>query len=121
MRDVFYRRVGCAMRFEMALGTQKNIEFFDNVHRKPDSARLIHDGAFDVLAYPPRSISGKTKTALGFEFFQRVDQAQIALFDQIQKRHTAVHIVFGDIHHQPQIAFNHALARLEIALLHQAR
>ncbi len=91
------------------------------MHRQADGARLVHDGALDVLPDPPRSVGGKAEAAFRIEFLQRVDHTQIAFLDQIKQRHAAVRIMLGDVHHQPQIVFDHFLARLEITLFGKAR
>lgn len=91
------------------------------MHRQPYRARLVHDGALDVLADPPRGVGGKPEAAFRVEFLERVDEAQIALFHQIEQRHAAVQVVLGDVHDQAQIALDHDLPRLEVAQPHPAR
>ena len=100
----------------MALCPQHQIEVLDHMHRQPYGARLVHDGAFDVLAYPPGGVGGETEAALGIELVQRMHQSQIALLHQVKQRHVAVEVVFGDIHHQAQVALDHFLSRGEISL-----
>jgi hypothetical protein len=45
-----------------------------------------------------------------------VDQTEVALLHQIEQGQPAVGVVLGDVDHQPQIALDHGLARLEIPL-----
>ena len=75
-----------AVRLQMTQRTQDDIELLDHVRWQPNRPRLIHDGAFDRLPYPPRRIGGEAKPALRVELFQGVDQAEIAFFDQIGER-----------------------------------
>ena len=46
-----------------------------------------------------------------------MNQPEVALLDQVKKRDTAVGIVLGDVHHQPEIVLDHLLTLLESASL----
>jgi hypothetical protein len=113
--------VGATFAVEPAHGAQNDVEFLDQVDRQTHRARLIHDRAFDILANPPRGVSRKTEAALGIEFFQGVDQAQVALLDQIVERQSAVQVMPRDTHHQAQVGLDHALARMKISGMGAAR
>ena len=63
---------------------QINIEFFDDVDRQTNRASLIHQTAFDRLTNPPGGIGREAEPTLGIELFNGSNQAQIALFHQIQ-------------------------------------
>jgi hypothetical protein len=91
------------------------------MHRQADGARLVHDRALDVLADPPGGVGGKAEAAFRVEFLQRVDQAEVALLDQVEQRNAAVQVVLGDVHDQPQVVLDHLLPRLEIARPRGAR
>ena len=104
----------CVSRWRWA--RRINVEFLDDVHRQTDGARLVHDRALDVLADPPGGIGGEAEAAFRIEFFQRVNQAEVALFHQVEQGKPAVGVVLGDVDHQPQVALDHVLPRLEIAL-----
>ncbi|MPM94374.1 hypothetical protein SDC9_141520 [bioreactor metagenome] len=86
------------------------------MHRETDRARLVHDRTLDVLADPPGRIGGKTEATLGVELFQCVNQAEITLLDKIQQRDAPIQIVLGNIDHKAQVALDHGLSGLEIAL-----
>src|SRR5687767_7480439 len=86
------------------------------MHRQTNSARLIHDAAFDVLPYPPGRVCGETKTAFGIEFIQSVHHPHIAFLDEIQQSDTVIRIVLGDTHHEPQVALDHSLSGIEVVL-----
>ena len=51
----------------------------------------------------------------------RVNQAEIAFFDQVEQRNAAIEVVLGDIHHQAQVVLDHFLPRREIAGARPAR
>jgi hypothetical protein len=44
-----------------------------------------------------------------------VDQAQVALLDQVVERQSAMQVMPGDAHHQAQVGLDHVLAGMEIA------
>jgi hypothetical protein len=68
-----------------------------------------------------RCIGAEAKAALDIEFFQRMDEAQVAFLDQVGQRETAVRVVLGDADDQAQVVLDQPLARLEIAGGHGAR
>src|ERR1019366_5208420 len=71
--------------------------------------------------YPPRRIGREAKPALRVEFFQSVDQSEIAFLDQIGERQAAIEVVLGDTDDEPKIVLDHLLPRLEIAIAIRAR
>src|SRR5699024_12801683 len=46
---------------------------------------LVRDGAGDGLADPPGGVGGKAETAGTVKLFGRLDQADVALLDQVQE------------------------------------
>ncbi len=105
----------------MALRAQHLIQFANHVHRQAHGTRLVHDRALDALADPPRGIRRKTEATRRIEFFDRMHQAEIAFFDQIEQRHAAIQIALRDADDQPQIALDHDLPRFELARLGKTR
>jgi hypothetical protein len=69
---------------------------FDHVHREPDRACLIGDGAGDCLASPPRGIGGKLLASAIVELVHRFHQTDVALLDQIEELQSAAAVLFGD-------------------------
>ncbi|MCY1305630.1 hypothetical protein D9M69_520490 [compost metagenome] len=53
--------------------------------RQTDGPGLAHDGPFDGLANPPGRIGREAKAPFRIEFFHRVDEPQITLFDQVEQ------------------------------------
>ena len=97
----------------MPEGTKDEIDFLDHVHRKTNGARLIHDRTLDALPNPPGGIGRETEATLGVEFLDRVDQAEIALLDEVKQGNTAIEIVLGDVNHEAQVVLDHLLPRQE--------
>jgi hypothetical protein len=96
------------------------VEFLHHMHRQADGARLVHDGPLDVLADPPGGIGRKAEAAFRVELVQGVDQAEVALLDQVEQRHAAIEVMLGDVHHQAQVVLDHLLSRRLVALSGQA-
>jgi hypothetical protein len=84
MSNILCPWVLSGMRFQMACSLQNDVQVLNDMHWQTDCARLIHDAAFDVLAYPPSSIGRKPEATLGIEFFQRVHHSHIPFFNQVQ-------------------------------------
>ena len=89
--------------------------------RQADGAGLVHDGPFDGLANPPRRVGGEAETPFRIELLHRPDQPQVALLDQVEQGQAAVDIAPGDLHHQAQVAFDHAPTPSRIAPLREPR
>ena len=119
--NAFHGRLTPIGRFKMAHGAQNDIDFLDDMHRQTDCPGLVHDAALDTLANPPGGVGRETKTTLGIEFLQRMNQAEIALFDQIEQRNAAIQVVLGNIDHQAEIVLDHFLARRKITGPHAPR
>src|SRR5664280_1607024 len=86
--------------------------------RKPNSTRLIGDGAGDGLAYPPGGIGGKSEALMHVILLDRLHQAEIALLDQIEESDTSAHITLGNAYHKARIGFNDLFASQD-AILHE--
>lgn len=106
---------------EFAGGSQVDIELFNDVDRQANGAGLVHDRPFNRLADPPGGVGRETEAAFGVELLDSPDQAQVALFNQVQQRQATIDIAPGNFHHQPQVAFNHAFAPGRVATLRQPR
>src|SRR5574343_1339885 len=115
-RNPLNRRITLICRLQMAHGAQDDIDFLDNMHRQTDRPRLVHDATLDILAYPPSCISREPEPALRIKFLQSMDQTEVSLLDQVKQWNAPVQIVLGNVHDQPQIVLDHALARGKITL-----
>ena len=74
-----------------------------------DGAGLVGDGPGDGLPDPPGGVGGEF-VALGVvEFLYCLDQAQVALLDQIQEQHAPAHIALGDGDHQTEVGLRQLL------------
>ena len=88
---------------ELTGDTDDLVDGLHHVNGDPDGTGLIRDGAGDGLPDPPGCVGGEL-VALGIiELFNGLDEAQIALLNQVQKQHTAAHIPLGNGHHQTEV------------------
>ena len=91
------------------------------MHRNTDGTRLVRDGSRDRLANPPGSIGTEFITLAVIKLFHCLDQTQVALLDQIQKKHPTSYIPLGNTYYKTQIRFCKTLFRVSIPLFHLLR
>src|SRR5262249_59635405 len=82
---------------------------------------LVGERARDGLPDPPRRVGRKPRAALGVEFFDRAQQAEVALLDEVWQRQPAIEIAPRDLHDQAQVRFDHSLLGRLVAGAHTAR
>ncbi len=112
-RDVTPIRL--AMHLQVAQRAQHHIELLHDMGRKPDGPRLIHDCALDRLADPPGGVGREAEAALGIELVERVNEPQVAFFDQVREREPSVGVVLCDADDEAQIVLDQRLPRGKIA------
>ena len=88
------------------------------MHRNTDGTRLVCDGSSDRLSDPPGGIGTEFVALAVIKLFHCLDQTQIALLDQIQKKHPPPHISLGNTHHKTQIRLRKTLFRVGVTLFH---
>ena len=91
------------------------VDGLHHVHGDADGAGLVRDGAGDGLADPPGGVGGEL-VALGVvKLLHRLNEAQVALLNQVQQHHAPAHIAPGDGHHQTEVGLGHAALGLLIS------
>ena len=80
--------------------------------REPDRAAGVGDAAGDRLADPPRGVGGELEALAPVELLHRVDQAEVALLDQVEQRQPDGLVLLGDGHHQAQVGLDERVGRL---------
>ena len=94
---------------ELAGNPDDLVDGFHHVDRNADSPGLVGDGPGDGLANPPGGVGGEF-IALGIvELLHRLDQAQVALLDEIQEQHAPPHVPLGDGNHQTEVGLGQLL------------
>ena len=80
-----------------------------HVHGQPDGSGEVRHGARDRLLDPVVRIRGEAAAVLRIELLHRRDQPERSLLDQVLDVDAAVHILFGDRDHQPEVGRDHAI------------
>ena len=83
------------------------------MHRDADGAGLIGDGAGDGLTDPPRCVGGEAEAAVAVELLRRLDQADVALLDQVEEGQIVADVLLGDGDHQTEVRFAQAAAGVQ--------
>src|SRR5699024_8187517 len=84
----------------------------DHVHRYAYGSRLVSYSAGDGLAYPPGRV-GRELVALGVvELLDGLDEAEVALLDEVEKQHAAADIALRYRDDKAQVGLGHALLGL---------
>src|SRR5919201_984291 len=94
---------------------------FTDVEGQPDRGRLILRGPLHRLPDPPGRVGRELVAAPPVELFGRADEAERALLDQVEERHTLVAVALGDRHDQTQVRADHRVFRLRVAALDPLR
>jgi hypothetical protein len=95
----------------VALGLGQPVLGVDHVHRQPDLAPLVGQRAADRVADPPAGVGREAKALLVVVALDRLDEAEVALLDQVGERHAAVVEAAGDADDQPQVGLHEGIAR----------
>ena len=82
-----------------------------DMDRQPDRPRLVADRAQHGLTDPPGRIGRELEAAAVVELGDRPHQADVALLDQVQKRHPAALVLLRDRDHQAQVRLGHPAPR----------
>ena len=97
---------------------QDLVDGLHHMDRNPDGPGLVGNGPADGLTNPPGGIGGEFITLGIIELLHGLNQAHIALLNQIQQLHAPAHVPLGNGHHQPQIGFGHLMAGFLVAVGH---
>ena len=104
-RQFFIGRLTPDVLLEPPRDPRQLVDRLDHVHRDADGARLVGNRAGDRLSDPPRGVRAELIALAELELLDRPHQADVALLDQIQQRHTAADVLLGHRHDEPQIGF----------------
>ena len=85
------------------------VDRLDHVDGDADGPGLVGNGAGDGLADPPSSVC-RELIALGVvELLHSLDEAQVALLNEVQEQHTAAHIALGEGDDQTEVGLGQVL------------
>src|SRR5262245_18837322 len=112
LRDLFRGRLAAELLHQRARRTNQLVDRLDHVHGDADRPRLIRNRAGDGLADPPRRVGRELVAAPVLELVDGLHQPDVALLDQIQELQTAVRVLLGDRHDEPQVRLDQFLLGL---------
>ena len=93
------------------------IDGLDHVDGYTYGTRLIGDSSGDGLSDPPCGV-GRELEALGIiELLNGLDEAEVALLDEVEEVHTASEIALRNTYDQSEVRFGKALFGADIALV----
>lgn len=113
---------GLAMEFgfQFAGGAFAQRDEFDHVGGDVDGLDGVDEGAFDGLLDPPGGVGAEARALGGVETFDGFEQAEVALFDEVDQGQAAVAVVLGDGNDEAQIGARHAIAGFRTAMADDA-
>ena len=76
---------------------------------------MVGQRAFDGLLDPPGGIRGQLCTLFRIEPFDPFHEADVTFIDEVEQRQAEILIIARDLYHEPQVGFDHTLARFLIA------
>ena len=88
------------------------------MHGDTDRARLIGHRAGNRLTNPPRGVGGELVALRVVELFDRTDQTEVTLLDQVQELHATPGVALGQGHDQAEVGLEQVVLRL-LAVLGQ--
>ena len=93
----------------------------DSIERQSDYPALLGESLQNSLTYPPHGVTDELEPAGLVEALGRLDEADIALVNQVGKRETLVLILFGYRDYEAQIGFGQFFQGSLVALLDFSR
>ena len=109
--QLFGRGLAAQVLQQLALDAAELVDHLDHVHRNADGAGLVGHRAGDRLPDPPGGVGGELVTLCVVELFDRADQAEVALLDQVEERHTAARVALGQRDDETQVRFQQVVFR----------
>ena len=103
--DFFGGRLPAELLLQPARGSDQPVDRLDHVNRNADRAGLVGDRAGDRLPDPPRRVGAELEPLVMLELFNRANEPEVALLDQIEHRHAAADIFLGDGDDEAEIRF----------------
>ena len=78
-------------------------EVVGGVDGQADGAARVGDAALDRLTDPPGRVRGELEALAPVELLDRVDEAEVALLDQVEERHARRLVALGDRDDESQV------------------
>ncbi len=88
--------------------------------RQPEDASVLRERVEDGLAHPPHRVGDELDVALGVEALRGLDEAEVALVDQVEEREAEAPVALRVGDDEAQVGLDEALERLLVARLDAA-
>ncbi len=106
LTDLLGGRLAPRLLEQGALGAHDPVDQLHDVHRHPDGAGLVGQGAGHRLPYPPGRVRGELEAPGVVELLHRADQPEIALLHQVEHGQAAARVPLGDRDDEPQVGLD---------------
>src|SRR6266550_106808 len=116
LRDLLRRRLAAELLQKSTRHADELVDRLHHVDRDADGPRLVRDRARDRLSDPPRRVRGELVTLAVVELFDRTDQTDVPLLDQVEEAHAAADVLLRDRHNETEVGLGQVVARV-VALL----
>ena len=114
--DLLVGRLVTVLVQQLAVHLFHLVDGLHHVYRNANGTCLVGNGTGDCLPDPPCCIGGKLKALGVVKLLNRLDQAQIALLNEVKELHAASHIALGNGNHQTEVRLGKTLLCRHIAL-----
>ena len=103
LRKLVVGRLALVLLLELGEGLVNLVQGTHLVQRKPDDAALLGKGLEDALANPPHGVGNEFEATGLVELLGGLDQAQVALVDEVREAESLVLVLLGHGNHKAQI------------------
>ena len=114
-RELLVRRFAAELLGQRHRGAAHLGDLVDEMDGQADCLRLVRERAFDGLLDPPSGIGRELAALTGIEALHGLDEADVALADQVEQREAEVFIIHRDFHDEPEVGLDHVIASLLVA------
>ena len=97
--NFFRQRLTTKLLQQLAGNADKLINRFYHMYRNTDCTRLVCNRTGNSLTNPPGSIGTELKALVVVKFIYSLNQAQVALLNQIQKQHATTNITLSNAYY----------------------
>src|SRR3990170_1027145 len=104
--DLISRRLTSQVLEQLALDARQLVDRLDHVYRNTDRASLVCNCPRDRLTNPPGCISRELEPLRVVEFLDGANEAEVALLNEVEKRHTSPDVPFRDRHHESKVGLD---------------
>ena len=121
LRELLDRRLTLELHLEALTRPGELLLPLLHVHRHADRGALVGDRPLAGLTDPPRGVRGELVALAPVELLDCAVEADDAVLDQVEERHTVAAVLLRDRDDEAQVRVDHALLRRLVAALDALR